>query len=90
MTASRSVGVRELKAHVSRILHDVIDRGEAVDVTYRGRAVARIIPLAPPLPETDEAGTAWAELDRLAAEIAGRWPTGDTAVDAVREGRRSL
>jgi prevent-host-death family protein len=42
----RSIGVRELKVHTSRILRRVRERGEAVEVTYRGRPVARLIPIS--------------------------------------------
>ncbi|MGD9891832.1 MAG: type II toxin-antitoxin system Phd/YefM family antitoxin [Dehalococcoidia bacterium] len=90
MAATRSVGVRELKTQASRILREVIDRGESVDVTHRGRTIARIVPVAAPSPDEREQDRVWTDLDRLAAEIATRWPAGATAVDAVREGRREL
>jgi prevent-host-death family protein len=90
MSNTRTVGVRELKAQISRILRDVIDQGEAVEVTHRGRPIARIIPLAAPTPEGRNDDAIWTDIDRLAAEIGTRWPVGSTAVDAVREGRRDL
>jgi prevent-host-death family protein len=39
-----SVGVRELRQHASRVLARV-KNGETVEVTERGRPVARIVPL---------------------------------------------
>ena len=46
MSESRRVGIRELREDLSRTLRRV-QRGEAVEVTDRGRPVARLIPLAP-------------------------------------------
>ncbi len=41
-----SVGIRELKQHVSTVLKRVL-RGEAIIVTDRGNPIARIVPLQP-------------------------------------------
>jgi hypothetical protein len=32
----------------------------------------------------------WAEMDELADEVAGRWPAGLSAAEAVNEDRREL
>lgn len=37
----RTIGVRELKAHLSRVLREILD-GESVLVTDRGRVVAEL------------------------------------------------
>ena len=50
------VGVRELRNHLSRYLHQVRD-GDEVVVTDRGRAIARVVPVG-----------AERVLDRLIAE----------------------
>ncbi len=39
-----SVGIRELRDHVSAVIHRVT-AGEAIDVTDHGHPVARIVPL---------------------------------------------
>lgn len=39
----REIGVRELKTHLSNVLHRV-DEGEQIRVTVRGRPVADIVP----------------------------------------------
>jgi prevent-host-death family protein len=84
-----SVGVRELKAHTSQVLRRVRERGEEIDVTYRGRVVARLIPVRGG--RSGRLGAVWSDLDRLAAEIGARWPARrGGAVAAVREGRRSV
>lgn len=42
----REIGVRDLKAQLSSVLHDVED-GERVRVTSRGKPVADIVPVLP-------------------------------------------
>jgi antitoxin (DNA-binding transcriptional repressor) of toxin-antitoxin stability system len=58
----RTVGVRDLKAHLSRILQDV-QRGEVVLVTDRGRVVAE-------LRQPGLAPIALSRMDRALAELA--------------------
>jgi prevent-host-death family protein len=41
----RAIGIRELRQHASRYLRDVA-RGETIEVTDRGRPVARLVPVA--------------------------------------------
>jgi len=86
----RSIGVRELKEQTTRILRRVRERGEEVQVTYRGRPVARLIPVSGRGSGKREAAAVWSDLDRLAAQIGARWPVGLKAAEAVREGRREL
>ncbi len=85
------VGIRELKARATEIVRQVHDERAEYVITNRGRPVALIVPLAES-DAVDPAQTArlFAEIDALAAEIAGRWPEGVSAVEAVREGRRDL
>jgi prevent-host-death family protein len=40
----RSIGIRALRQHASKVLRDV-ERGETVEVTDRGRPVALLIPV---------------------------------------------
>jgi prevent-host-death family protein len=88
----QTVGIRDLKAHLSRHLKRV-RAGARLAVTERGRTIATIIPVAPP---TD---VDWAH--QLVAEGRARWnggkPAGSsrppklsrrTAADAVLEDRR--
>jgi prevent-host-death family protein len=58
------IGVRELNQHTSRVIERV-KRGEVVEVTERGRLVARLVP-AEPAPEP---------LGRLVAEGRATPPT---------------
>ncbi|MGH9410793.1 MAG: type II toxin-antitoxin system Phd/YefM family antitoxin [Vicinamibacterales bacterium] len=65
-----SVGIRELKAHLSRHLKRVRS-GARLVVTERGRSIATISPIATP------AGVEWAH--RLVAEGRAHWSGGKPA-----------
>jgi prevent-host-death family protein len=43
MTHMRSVGIRQLQQHASAVIRDV-KAGEVVEITQRGRVVARLVP----------------------------------------------
>lgn len=84
------VGIRELKTQASDIIRRVRDTNEAVVVTYRGKAVARIEPLEDPETTRYRAREVLAQMDRIAEEVTQYWPSGVSAVDAVAEDRRNL
>ncbi len=86
----RSVGVRELKEHTSEILRRVREQGEVVDVTYRGRVVARVVPVEPAPSVQNDWRAFWADWDWLADEIGAEWPEGVSAQDAINDVRRDL
>ena len=83
------VGVRELKERASEILRRVREDGDAYEVSYHGRVIARLIPVTQPDSQDDLTDflRSW---EQLAADIGAHWPKGVSAVDAVREGRREL
>ena len=85
-----SVGVRELKEKTTQVLRRVREKHEQIQVTYRGEVVALLVPVPSARRKTRVAAddAVWADLDQLAAEISASWPTGVSALDAVREGRR--
>lgn len=85
-----SVGIRELKTQTSQIMRRVREQSERVQVTYRGQAIAHIVPLAPQKPKEDEVQAWWTDMEQLSAEIGQKWPADVSAVEAVREGRRTL
>ena len=80
-----TVGVRELKQQASELIRRVRESGDEIQVTYHGKVVARLLPVAPDAAET---GRRWDDLDRLADEIGKDWPAGISAVQAVSQGRR--
>ncbi len=68
----QSIGVRELRQHASRYLKDVQEHGQTIEVTDRGRPVARLVPV----PQTNA-------VDRLRAD--GR--LSDAKTDLLTLGR---
>lgn len=85
-----SIGVRELRQQVSRLLRRVRDEGEIVEITYHGEVVARLVPVKPVPVEPAEMAAVWTDLDQLAAEIGAHWPEGVSAAEAVSRTRREL
>ena len=90
MPTQRSVGVRELRQHATEIVRQVRVKRTTVQITFRGKIVAQLMPVRGPRPTPKVTAAVWTDLDSLAAEIGARWPTQVSAVDAVREGRREL
>jgi prevent-host-death family protein len=82
----QSIGVRDLRHNISRILREVSEEGKEISITSYGREVARIVP--PRRRKTpEELAKLWKDIDRVAAEI-GKYPSrGMSAADAVREER---
>ncbi len=81
-----SVGIRELRQRTSELIRVISEEGRPVEITLRGKPVARLIPIEPGI-ATPESAQRWANLDRLAVEIGARWPQGVSAAEAIAEGR---
>lgn len=77
----REIGAFEAKTHLSELLADV-EAGETVTITRRGKAVARLVPVAATL--TDRLDTI-RRLNQLGAAIR---MTGAEVLAARDEGRR--
>lgn len=85
----RAIAIRELKEQASEILRRVREEGDAYEITYHGRVVARLVPVAE-LRETDSPAEFLERWDRLGESISNMWPEGISAVDAAREGHQDL
>ncbi len=70
----RTVGVQELKEHAGEILRELREEGEGVEITYRGRTVARLVPVEEPNPLETVGSRTWCDLDHLIQEIEEPWP----------------
>jgi antitoxin (DNA-binding transcriptional repressor) of toxin-antitoxin stability system len=67
----------------------VREKNEAVDVTYRGEVIARIVPVQAPAASAETINAVWTDIDRLAGEIGRHWKAqGKSAAKVVSEGRR--
>lgn len=84
------IGVREFKQRANEILRRVREKKETFIVTYRGRAVARLVPVEDLESTRAEALAVLAEADELARKIGALWPKGVSALEAVQEQRRDL
>jgi prevent-host-death family protein len=83
----RTVGVKELKEHTSEILREV-RAGTVVDVTERGVAIARLIPVEEPILADEEIQLILDDLDSLAAEISAKWPKDLSVKDVMDDIRQ--
>lgn len=83
-----SIGIRDLKQRTSEIVRRVRERGETVEISYRGEIVARIVPVTRPAVSAARLRKVWKDIDRVAEEVSKRWPRGVSAVRALRESRR--
>ncbi len=90
MPPKRSVSVRELSKYSGDILHQIRVNGIEIEITDRGKVIAKLIPVRPYETTLKENSAVWTDLDNLAAEIGARWPKNTSAVDAVRDERRDL
>ena len=84
------VGIRELKQQASEILRRVREKKEIITITYRGKAVAKLVPVESLEDKRAEAAAVWAEMEELAREIGRHWPPGVSAAEVVSEQRREL
>lgn len=84
-----SIGVREFKANPSKYLRLVKEEHQVFDITVRGQAMARLVPVDQEA-SADELAEYWRQHRQLAQEISKLWPADVSAVEAVREQRREL
>ena len=84
----RTVGVTELKTRASEILHDVREHQAQYTVTYRGKPIGILSPLAESLANTQSGQEVWDELERLGEEIARGWCSPLTSIEILAEMRR--
>jgi prevent-host-death family protein len=80
-----SVGVREFKNHLSEYLRRV-KAGEVVEVTQRGKPVARLLPSEPASEEKAVEARIWEMVAQGKAHWSGRRPVPRKPVGKVRPG----
>ena len=85
----KSAGARELKENTGKALRRVWEQRESIEITWHGRAVARLIPVSAAMAEPKNLAKIWSGLDQLSEEIGARWSKGVAAVGAIREQRES-
>jgi prevent-host-death family protein len=86
-----TIGVRELKNHVSRVIRAVREEMAEYVVTLRGEPVAVLRPLTVQEAERlrqAEIDETLAEMRALAQEVAEAWTSDKSGVELVAEQRR--
>lgn len=84
---TEEIGIRELKEHTSEVLRRVREEHASYDVTYRGKVVAKLVPVEQKEFDQEEFRRLWAEMDEIAARVARKWPKGISAAEAVAQDR---
>lgn len=85
-----SIGVREFKDQINSVLRRVRTKGEIVEITYYGQAVARLVPVVNDAPSKQSIDAVLTDFDSLAAEIGQAWQGSPSALEAIEEVRRDL
>ena len=75
------VGIRQLKQQASEIVRRIREQKETITITYRGRPVAKIVPVED---TKAESGAVWVAMEELARELEPYLPDDVSAVEAVR------
>ena len=81
----KSIGLRELKDHLSETIEEV-ERGEVIEITKRGRTVARVVPVNRDV-SIEVRRAIVQDLDSLAAEIGHHTQSSDVA-ETISNDRR--
>ena len=84
------VGIRELKQRANEILRQVREEQETFTVTYRGKVVAKLVPVVDTSIEQVRTSAIWTLMDELSREVGIHWPPEVSAAEAVNEQRREL
>jgi prevent-host-death family protein len=84
----QTIGIRELKAHLSEVLREVEENGKIIDVTNRGEVVVRLVPMRRRRPNEQQVNAIISDLDTMANELAAYWPEGMSVEDAIDDVRR--
>ena len=84
------IGIRELKQRANEILRQVREEQETFTVTYRGKVVAKLVPIVDMSTERDRASAIWMQMDELSREIGSHWPHDVSVEETVDEQRREL
>ena len=81
--------IRELKAKVSEIVHEVRQHQARYVVTHRGELLLPFAELSEVTnPASEYAADAWEDLQELGEQITERWTSAKTSIELLSEMRR--
>ena len=83
-----TMGVKELKEHLSEVLHEMQTTGQIIGVSNRGRIVARLVPVRSAQYDKHDPRVTIASLDELAAQISANVPANVSVEDVINDIRR--
>lgn len=84
----KTIGVKELKKHLSEVLREAETTGEIIGVSNRGRIVARLVPTRTMRGSGHSPRATIADLDALAAKISANVPDGVSVEGVINDIRR--
>jgi len=85
-----SIGIRELREHTTDVLRRVRDEGTALDITWHGQVIARIVPAAPTSAQREQAKANVQAMEALIAEFGALNVPPTDSRTIMREERREL
>lgn len=82
--------IRDLKAHLSRVLREVREKRARYLITYHGRPIAALVPLEESLEQdlTPGQDPAWDRLFELGVEVTRSWSSQKTTHEVLTQLRR--
>lgn len=79
----KRVGARELRENAGKVLRRVREGRETIEITWPGRAIARLVPVLPAKADSKKLAKIWSDLDSLSEEIGAQCPKGVSAAAAL-------
>ncbi len=84
----KTIGVRELKKHLSETLREIEETGQSIGVSNRGRIVARLVPTRLEQSSRDDVRATIASIEELIAEITPDLPDTVNVEEIINDIRR--
>ena len=84
----KTIGVKELKKHLSEVLREVEENGQVISVSNRGRIVARLVPARSGKNGNHNPRDTVAAITALAEEISADLPATVSVDEIINDIRR--
>jgi prevent-host-death family protein len=81
----KTIGVKELKEHLSEVLNEIKTTGQIIGVSNRGQIVARLVPARATQGGKHDPRATIASLDELAALISANVPADVSVEDVIND-----
>jgi antitoxin (DNA-binding transcriptional repressor) of toxin-antitoxin stability system len=84
----KTMGVKELKVHLSEVLLEMEVTGQGISVSNRGRLVARLVPMRAAPDDKHDPRATIASLDELATLLSANVSADVSVEDVINDIRR--